>query len=209
MIFDHIGNFFFPHTCVSCGKEGEVLCKDCLVLVPNTFREASLPNCFTSFNFKDLWLRRSLHALKYGGLVSIADNLVSYAVTNPFFHERMRFLDEVVWIPVPISLRRRKERGYNQAEKIAHVLQKHFGGTVLNTIVKKRDQKSLVGTDRNERFTAMQGAFSVGECSLSKKSKIIIVDDLVTTGATLLSVTSALKERGFGVQFCYTVACEY
>lgn len=117
----------------------------------------------------------------------------------------LRWKPEVI-VPVPIHKSRLKTRGYNQAEVLALDL-----GKIINTKVdtklikriKKTSPQKHLGFE--ERFNNIRGAFAVNKRRKIPK-RILVVDDIYTTGSTLDSVASLLKEHGVEEVFCVCVA---
>jgi len=99
-------------------------------------------------------------------------------------------------VPIPLHAVRRRERGFNQAEKIARGVARHLDLNLDTTTLTRRDyEQSQVGRSRRERFAGLGGAFECVRVSGSD-APVILVDDVVTTGATVLSATLTLREAG-------------
>ncbi len=106
--------------------------------------------------------------------------------------------EEIILIPIPISKKRRKERGYNQCEliideitKIDNKIQKDF-----NLLVRIKDIEKQTFKNRNERIQNTERIFQVNGRVLDNK-KIIIIDDVSTTGSTLKEARKTLIDSGF------------
>lgn len=110
-------------------------------------------------------------------------------------------------VPVPMHPERLAERGFNQAEVIGSILHWELGIPLLNAL--ERDFTAhQVGLSRKERLLNLQGAFRVPppKANSIRGRRIWIVDDVVTTGATLEACGMALKEAGATSIFCLTLA---
>jgi ComF family protein len=111
-------------------------------------------------------------------------------------------------VPVPLHEERLKERSFNQAAILANTLSKktklpvneHCVARVIHT------EKHRSGMDAKARRESVEGAFKVLSSRLVKGEKILLVDDVFTTGATVSSCAKALKEAGVGEVFVLTVA---
>ena len=99
-------------------------------------------------------------------------------------------------VPVPISRKRREERGYNQSELIAKTLGDFYGLPVVSGLVKHKHTEAQSSLSREERIRSVQGAFSVKDSSAVKGKRLLLTDDIVTTGATLCACAEALYDAG-------------
>lgn len=180
--------------CKKCGKpllEEEELCMDC------QNKESSYEYGYGLFVYNSS-MRESVGRFKYQGRQEYA---VFYA--REMFREYGQWLAEKkpqALIPVPIHRRRYRSRGYNQAELIADELGKLAGISVRKDIlVRCKDTLPQKELSELERKHNLQGAFRVdgqGEELNQLPKCVIIIDDIYTTGCTLESCSSVLKEAG-------------
>jgi ComF family protein len=99
-------------------------------------------------------------------------------------------------VPVPLSVRRRQQRGFNQAELLAEALARRASIRMRASGLKRvRETRSQVGLDRWERWQNVNAAFEVPRNDLRGEA-VLLVDDLTTTGATLSSCAAALHAAG-------------
>lgn len=109
-------------------------------------------------------------------------------------------------IPVPLCKSHFKERGYNQSEKIAYPLSLSLSLPMISDAVfRLKETSSQITLSREERFLNLEDAF-IGNSAKLKGKKVLLVDDIITTGATLRSCTKALIDSGCKTVFCITVA---
>jgi len=100
-------------------------------------------------------------------------------------------------VPVPLSGSRLRKRGYNQAEILAKDLSKKFKLPFQNILKRTRDTKTQVGLSNIERKENIKGAFKLDASGYRLKAKnVFLVDDVVTTGSTLLEAANILKRNG-------------
>lgn len=104
-----------------------------------------------------------------------------------------RWYDLVTW--VPSSPAHYRARGYNQAELIAREVAKNFGLPYCNLLVRLGNQ-SQVGTNRAQRLSQLENAFAVRKRALIRGNRILIIDDVLTTGSTLNECAQALMGAG-------------
>jgi ComF family protein len=139
-------------------------------------------------------LRELVHTLKYGDRPQLADPLVELGLTRGD-------LPPGVLVPVPLGPRRRRQRGYNQADVIARRIETTTGRRLVDGLLRVRETVAQVGRGGEERRRALEGAFLWrGPVA----DEIVLVDDVVTTGATL--VECAMAARAAGVSRVHTLA---
>ncbi len=174
--------------CAFCGKpiNGESpLCSDC-ANTPIFFSAA------TAWGKYDGVLRNAIHALKFKNDVGLGDFFASQLID--ILKEKNWDFDVV--IPVPLSRERRKERSYNQSALLSRPIARYFGKkhpskALLRTI----DTGSQIHRNKIDRNLFLEGAFWGNPAKLNGR-KVLLVDDIITTGATINHCSSALSEAG-------------
>ena len=212
---DEFLNLLFPAHCVGCRRLGSWYCDDCLRGV--TFVEPLLcvrcgkpgisagvcARCRTSppgidhirsVAYFDGVLRRAIHKLKYQGCTVLAEPLGG--LLAEYWVRQSEFPTPDLVVPVALHASRLRERGYNQAALLARRLADHVGADVDETsLVRRRatiPQTELGGDQRREN---VRDAFRcVGENLVGKR--VLLVDDVCTTGATLEACAAALYAGG-------------
>lgn len=146
-------------------------------------------------------LREIIHALKYAGRLSLARLLAG--------HMRRRgteLLSEVDYVvPVPLHWRREYQRGFNQARELAQ----HLGPPVLEALRRRRATRAQVELPADHRRTNVAGAFVIRRRSWGldiRGTKLLLIDDVSTTGATLESCARVLKDAGASDVYALTAA---
>jgi len=136
-------------------------------------------------------IRKAIHRLKYGGDISLGEIL-----SRPM----IKLLNSLNWeidlvVPVPNSLVRKKMRGYNQASLIAYPIALSCGIPYLaKALERTRDTRSQVGLSAAERHENVRAAFRARRELIAGKS-VLLIDDLLTSGATVASCTKAMLEQ--------------
>ena len=161
-----------------------------------------------SFGEYEAGLRGLIHLLKYERVTPVAaplGRMLAQVVTEL---SSGSFADPVV-VPVPLHTSRRRSRGFNQSELIAHAVVRHLPRKleVLNgALVRHRDTISQVGLSREERIQNVRDAFRVAQPSRVNGRDIVLVDDVMTTGTTLSECARVLKQAGAKRVWAATVA---
>lgn len=115
------------------------------------------------------------------------------------------FLDLI--IPVPLHKSRLREREFNQAEVLSEPISKEFGKTMAKDILKRhRPTKTQTELEKSQRYANVKDSFSVTDSKSVKGKNILLVDDVLTTGATASEAARALKQSGTGIVFILTLA---
>ena len=182
-----------PPFCAKCSKHlvhvEQRLCFDCLK------RDHYFDGAFSACFYNDT-MRRLLHLFKYANKTSLRHYLgnlmISFIKTTP-----VDLKDTDVLVPVPLHPVRLRERGYNQsallAEKIAHRFDLPVSSDNLIRIRHTQNQ-ALIGV--KNRWTNIQGAFRIKHSSRFLEKSVLLVDDLLTTGATVSEAARVLKSAG-------------
>jgi ComF family protein len=110
-------------------------------------------------------------------------------------------------VPVPLHPARQKERGFNQAELIARPLARKMGKPLRSwLLVRTRPRPDKLRLSRKERWRIVRGAYSTRQGSQVDNLRVLLVDDVFTTGATLDACSRALKRAGAASVVALTVA---
>ena len=196
----NISNFVFGMECLGCGCASERLdpwlCPACREELGREAKEPSFPGPDVACLFPMRPLtRRLIHALKYRNLPGMARYLVgqSSAVGRGEVADSMKELARPFYfVPVPLHPSRFRERGYNQAERIAAALASRFGGRVCRWLARSNFRVSQTKLSREEREWNVAGAFIPRLPSrLPRTGTVFVVDDVYTTGATTMSCIAA------------------
>jgi ComF family protein len=144
-----------------------------------------------SFGFYDGPLRDLIHLFKYDGIQSLARPFGEWlAVALP----RDQKFDAIV--PMPMHWLRRWRRGFNQSELLAREIVRRTGLPLLEVVRRRRSTPPQAGLSNRQRRTNVAGAFSVTRPKAIQGLHLLLVDDVLTTGATLSACAAALKRGG-------------
>lgn len=209
-----------PATCVGCGREGEPVCGGCR---PALDARLDLPAGVPMGLPADLpapllqveWcapftgiVRDALHALKYAGERRLAIPLGS-AIARRW--ARAGAGGEVL-VPVPVHRDRAARRGYDQAVLLAEAAARELGLPSITALERRRATVAQFELDRRDRAANVTGAFGIAsgalEAPVIEGRWVVLVDDVMTTGATLAACAVALIDAGAAAVSAVTVARE-
>ncbi len=144
-----------------------------------------------------VWLeagaREAVHDLKYGGRPQIAEDLAEVMARIPLAGREAATL-----VPVPLGLRRLRERGYNQSERLATALARRWQRPIADLLVRTRDTATQTALTPEARLANVAGAFTPDLQPGIRRAwpVLVLVDDVLTTGATLAEAARALERAG-------------
>jgi len=173
------------------------------------------PSCLAPFPYGHTLIRDAVHAAKYHGHKRAAA-LLGEALA-PFLSEELAerrsfgSYDSVLYIPIPLAPARQHARGYNQAERIVAAILSYThdpaADYVPSALVRVRDTKSQVRVhDRTARRNNVHNAFCIPNRKAIEGRDIVLVDDVVTTGATMGAARAVLIAAGARNVLCVAVA---
>ena len=211
---DTILNIIFPVNCISCKEKGLLLCSKCLLLSPSPDRK-SADWIFPLFDYRHPPIKKAIWLLKYKGKRQMAN--IFAEVMHTMILEELADLsifenfDEPILIPIPLSPKRKRERGFNQAMLLCNELVKSDKNKnfVLekNILLKPKDGEHQARIlDRDKRLKNIVGSFCVKNPEIIKNRNIILIDDVTTTGATLSEAKKTLRQAGAKKIIAFTIA---
>ena len=115
----------------------------------------------------------------------------------------------LVAVPVPLAPKRRRKRGFNQAEEILAPWLRRHEIPVAPLLVRTRETAPLYDHTRVQRRRELHGAFAVSEGADLTGADILLVDDIMTTGATLVECARTLKRSGAEHVYAFVLASEH
>jgi len=183
--------------CLRCGtplvSDVSTICGECLTDEP-AFSYAR------SFGIYEGVLKRAISLMKFYGIKRLSKPLSDAML-------KMKIPEADIVMPVPLHERRLRKREFNQSALIAKYLAASMDIRVmLNGLVKVRDTMPQVGLSSQERKKNIKGAFAVENNSLISGKEVVLVDDVVTTGATVREWSKVLKKAGARKLYVSTLA---
>lgn len=223
----------FPAVCVGCGKEGQYICEKCeIFLVEASFicpfcRQASFVGerhraCAPRYGLDGLasvWeyegaVQRLLHLIKYNGVVHAVEEVIERACDSMMLDQKrfgaflsFLFSPDTLVAYIPMHRKKEKRRGFNQTMLFANALAKRTKNKVACLLEKSKETKPQVDLDREERLYNVQESFIFSaRPGLSDVKKVVLVDDIWTTGATMKECCKVLKKAGMQKVWGFTLA---
>ena len=209
-------DLLLPASCASCTRVGALLCSACrrglqpsfdprnrfLAPDPGTFVGDRLLLAVAPFAHTGP-LRRALAALKYMGASRMAPILAEEASSS--LASMLSISGPATLVPVPVHAERLQARGYNQAALLAAALGRLQRAPLTDLLVRTRATTKQHRLNRGARLQNLRGAFAVNR---RPPSTVILVDDIVTTAATLEACASVLRDAGCEAVFGFAIARE-
>jgi len=217
---------FFINTCTYCNKRilasKNIFCLECNGLLPRTYFNFSENNVvleklkpliklkaagsFLFYNQNEM-VQQILWEMKYNNNKELAAEMGRLAVggVEDVFEKSIDCI-----IPIPLHKSKLQLRGYNQTECFAKGMSEVTGLPMMTNLLKRTKRTtSQTKLNRNERFQNLDEAFIVHNADKIKDKEILLLDDVVTTGATLISAGQALLQAGCKSLSIYTLATAF
>ncbi len=220
-----ITDLLYPPLCASCGLlrplDQHIFCLDCLHQLPETGYHLYAENPFTMHFKGRVMLRagasflffsrgggtqRLLHQIKYNNQPEL--------ITTVGRWYGKQLMQTTLWdgieviVPVPLHWKKQRKRGYNQSAVFGEAI-----GEVMhapchpNALLRVTHDRSLTGMKRLERVETISSSFVVAKPALVRNKHVLLVDDVLTTGATLESCAIALQNLSVASIRMVTIAC--
>ena len=200
-------NLIFPPKCVICKKNGDILCENCFSKIKHFPQQKINPpqniDLMIVCGYYDGILKKLIRKFKFSKQKSLSSYLVRFV--EECIRDTNYFLSIDLITSVPLYETRLKERGFNQSELIAKQLSNFLNLPYDGNILKRIKETSFMySLSKNERKKNVKGVFSVSR-NLNGLN-ILLVDDILTTGATLSEIASEIKKHGANSVYALAVA---
>lgn len=220
----HLLDLFYPRTCAGCSNTlltGEdIVCLECLFDMPYTqmhdlsfntiemrlygrFEFQAATSLF--FFVKNGKVQRMLHELKYMGAKEVGRYL-GMALAEAL-QSSQRFSGVEYVVPVPLHPRRQKERGFNQSEVIAEGMEEKGYLIIPQALKRLHNNASQTRKSMAERYQNVQQVFTLDRSDMLRGKKVLLLDDVLTTGATLEACAKELLKIDGIELYVATIAC--
>jgi ComF family protein len=186
-------DLFFPPRCEVCKKPGEeALCPICFDQI--RFMKPQL-GIYSAAAYEGV-IKTSLHRFKFQRRKNLAEPLGILLVRylSQALDFKMKEIEGIV--PVPLHPRRLRERGFNQVELIARVIGRYFERPVIAALERIKNTHPQFDLPPERRRENIKGAFRVADCRPVYNRKLLLLDDIYTTGSTAAECCKILKIAG-------------
>lgn len=208
MLLDKLIAQLAPHECLCCATEGSLLCSACLTMLspaPSACYRCqrlteSGETCQSCCASSPLFAVRAatvyegmakdlVWKLKFDGAQAAAEEMANMLSRSVPRHT------DVLLVPVSTATTRVRQRGYDQAKLIARALARQTGAQYLPAL-RRSGQSHQVGATRAQRIQQLKDAYRVAKPGAIKNQHIVLIDDVLTTGATLEAAAAVLRTAG-------------
>ena len=200
-------NLIFPSKCVICNKIGDILCENCFSKIKHFPQQKINPpqniDLMIVCGYYDGILKTLIRKFKFSKKKSLSPylfNFIKKCIENKSYFSSIDLITSV-----PLHKNRLKERGFNQSELIAKELSNFlnipYDGNILERV---KETSFMYNLSKSERKKNVKGVFSVSR-NLNGLN-ILIIDDILTTGATLSEIASEIKKNGANSVYALVVA---
>lgn len=200
-------DIFFPQFCFNCQKEGSYLCQDCLATLEilrehQKYSGRYLNDLYWALPYQGALTKKLIHNFKYEPFAKELAKTLAFLIIDHFqlIENPSPFLGEgssFILIPVPLHKKRLKWRGFNQATELAKELSSFLEiPWFSDCLIKTKETVPQVELEEKAREKNVLGAFLVKNKNSLLGKRVLLVDDIFTTGATMEECARVLKESG-------------
>ena len=223
-------DILFPKFCVNCNKEGKYICNSCNLFISEnalicpicnkgSFFGQTHKSCKKKYELDGLvsiWdydgvIKMAIKKAKYSGVFDILNEMVEksfFIISNEKrFDSFLSFLsnNDFDIFYVPIHKKKEKKSGFNHSKIIAKKFGEVFNKKPENFIIKKVNSKSQTKLKKDERVKNVKDTFFIKQ-DLNNFKKVILIDDIFTSGATMRECSNAIKKAGVKEVWGFTLA---
>lgn len=194
-----------PPFCYRCGRHlkannlAKNICSSCIK------RPLHFDRAFSPYIYEGV-IKELIHKFKYKNkdyLGKFLSNLMVEFINE--YNLPLEFMDFI--IPIPLHKTKLREREFNQAEVLGNFIAQEFNKLTLNNcLLRHRRTKTQTELEEKERLINVKDSFSVNQEDNLKNKNILLIDDVLTTGATCSEAAYALKKAGANIVFVLTLA---
>lgn len=201
LIKEWILDLLFPRYCLGCKKEGVSFCEFCqeemeIIWLDGSRDERGIGRLISMGLYRDKLWQNLIQNFKYGYDEELCES-IRYLTKR--FLEKYPEVKEYNYdfvVAVPLFPRRQLERSFNQAESFAKIISQNTGWAINSDLVRIKNTLPQAQLDDSERKENVRSAFKVKNIETFKNKKVLLVDDVFTTGATLREAAKSISSAG-------------
>lgn len=214
-VFELAIGWLAPPLCINCGAEGAALCVSCSVaqIIPHGQRcfdcgvlsadSRTCPKCRRNGSPDHVWVttnyedtaKELVKLYKFGQQRAAAKDLAKMMSSTFLSRVKDAVKSDYLVVPIPTATHRVRERGFDHAVLLARAIATNLNFK-FSRALSRQGQARQIGSTRSTRLSQSIGNYRVNRPTAIRGHNILLVDDVVTTGATLIAATSALKAAG-------------
>lgn len=192
---------FFPPVCGGCGTLGTRFCKSCGRKLSPELHYIQEHRSYYAFSYQDPVIKHTIRQAKFHNNTTgfeLLASLVSDVLLEEFLEENMLSGNTMVLVPIPLHRDKLQKRGFNQSELAAKTYAKAWQIPIcLNLLEKKKNTKPQARIEnKQERLKNIRGSFRAVRTKRIQNKHVVLVDDVLTTGATLSEARKLLLAAG-------------
>lgn len=200
-VYSAIIDLIFPDRCVICNKEDGIICHGCLKSLKPLPSHSIEPvsgidkiYCYGEYTGN---LKTVIKKLKFSKKQKIA-NILGEKMAE-MLKPNISTLEDIVLIPVPLHKKREIERGFNQSLLLCLTISEKLRLPYLeNEVIRDKDTEYMHSLSKKDRLKNVKDAFKINNPTKLKNKTVIIIDDILTTGATISQIGKLLKTNKSG-----------
>ena len=218
-VFEKLIRLIYPAKCMVCDMvlnedTPTYICQPCKKSLPRYLKGFAksvqtpyLDGIFAAFYYRD-GVETAIHNMKLKSNPRLAQTMGNLICEELMQYQPLPEFDFI--IPVPMHPKKKRQRGYNQAELVAKeaagILNKEVHTDIL---LKTQNTRPQIQLKREERLRNLESAFTINNNTVTKKNlnrHILLVDDVLTTGTTINTCAKILKDNGFSYVYALVIA---
>ncbi len=203
-IWENILDFIWPKFCLSCHQEGSFCCQNCqknIQLLPldyeawNDNKDFVFEKCYVCLDFQATLTKKLIKTFKYSYIQSLSEILASILWQQV---RRINLPTNTIITNIPLHLKKKKQRGFDQTEILAKTLSEKTKIPYLALLTRVKFNKTQAQLDKAARLVNVQDIFKINpKIQTNAQTTVLLIDDIATTGATLNEAAKILKLAGY------------
>lgn len=226
----YVLDLIFPKKCLNCKKEGVFFCEDCFSLIDiNPFQyclcdrpqkiithgqcqkcaKKSLNGIYSATDFENSQIKKLIYNFKYQSQLKELAYPLSLLILIHLYLIKKYFPPNSLLVPIPLFLKKKKRRGFNQAEEIGKIISEKIKiPLIVDNLIRIKNTFPQAKLNKEQRQENIKNAFEVRNKKIFQGKIIFLLDDVYTTGATMQECAKILKKSGAKQIWGLTVARE-